>query len=645
MRYFVKTRNLAVVVCLLLWGCQSTSEPETISSTQQTSVPAAQSDPHSAPDGTGEFTTVSESERLNLWFEDKYEQQLQMSPLMLTRIGRKDQYDKVDDFSLQAMDDQLSWYANTVDELKTHFDYQALTPEAQISYDIWVYQFQLARDRRLYFSHEYVFTQMQGIQTLLPQVLINFHRVDNLADMEAYIERIKGMSVALNTLLELAKSKSSAGYRPPKFAYQEAMAQINNLIRGEPFHQGADSPLWSDVKAKVTALQTSGQITASQAQSLRFNARKALTRDLYSSYRNITSWMQKDMRLAKDNPTGVSRYPDGDAYYEYRLRLATNGNYSANEIHQIGLDEVDRITEEMIDIKDSVGFSGNLNEFFNYLQTEHRFYYANTDEGRQEYLQQTEANLAFIEEKLADYFTTLPKAALQVKRVEAYREQDGAAPHYYPGTPDGSRPGVYYSHMSDMSALHKNDMQAIAYHEGNPGHHMQISIAQELTGLPKFRTQAQFGAYIEGWALYAEYLAKEMGAYQDPYADFGRLTTEMWRAVRLVVDSGLHAKGWNEQQAVAYFKQHTPLSEDVIRSEVRRYLVWPGQATAYKVGMMKIQSLRKQAQAQLEGDFDLKQFHDTVLTSGALPLHLLEKRVNLWIEDAPLGGAVAVVKD
>ncbi|WP_394176195.1 DUF885 domain-containing protein [Thalassotalea litorea] len=639
-----KTRCLAAV-CLMLGACQSTEVPSTENAATQTTTVQRDSGHHTLSDVEGELTTISESERLNLWFEDKYEQQLQMSPLLLTRIGRKDQYDQVDDFSLQAMDAQLSWYANTVDELKTHFDYEALTPEAQISYDIWVYQFQLARDRRLYFSQEYVFTQMQGIQTLLPQVLINFHRVDNKADMEAYIARIKGMSVALNTLLELAKAKSEAGYRPPKFAYQEAMVQINNLIRGEPFHQGADSPLWADVKTKVTALQTSGLITASDAQTLRFNARKALTRDLYSSYRNITAWMQRDMRLAAVNPTGVSRYPDGDAYYEYRLRLATNSDYSANDIHQIGLDEVDRITEEMIDIKDSVGFSGNLNEFFEYLQTDHRFYYPNTDEGREAYLQQTKANLAVIEEKLPSYFNTLPKTSLQVKRVEAYREQDGAAPHYYPGTPDGSRPGVYYTHLSDMSALHKNDMQAIAYHEGNPGHHMQISIAQELTGLPKFRTQAQFGAYIEGWALYAEYLAKEMGAYEDPYADFGRLTTEMWRAVRLVVDSGLHAKGWTEQQAVEYFQHHTPLSEEVIRSEVRRYLVWPGQATAYKIGMMKIQSLRKVAQEQLQDDFDISQFHDTVLTSGALPLHLLEKRVNLWVEEAPIGGTVAVAKD
>ncbi|TKB45102.1 DUF885 domain-containing protein [Thalassotalea mangrovi] len=641
MQTLYKRHSLVVLLCLILCACQSAPATDSSLQADNETIPVS-AEREMADDEI--LSPISESERLALWFEDKYEQQLQMSPLTLTRLGRKDQYHKVDDFSLAAMDAHLNWFANSIDELKTHFDYESLTPQAKLSYDIWVYQFQLARDRRLYFNHEYVFTQIQGIQTLLPQVLINFHNVDNKADMEAYIERLKGMSVALNTLLEQAKHKSSAGFRPPKFAYTGAMQQINNLIRGEPFHQGPDSPLWVDVKEKVTALQQAGKITASEAQSLRFNARKALTRDLYSAYRNITSWMQKELRLAIANPTGVSRYQDGDDYYAYRLRLATNSDFSANDIHQIGLDEIDRITEEMIDIKDSVGFDGNLNEFFDYLQTEHRFFYPNTDEGRQEYLQQTEANLAFIEERLGNYFSTLPKTTLQVKRVEAYREQNGAAPHYYPGTPDGSRPGVYYSHLSDMSTLHKNDMESIAYHEGNPGHHMQISIAQELTDLPTFRTQAHFDSYVEGWALYAEYLAKEMGAYQDPYADFGRLTTEMWRAVRLVVDTGLHAKNWNEQQAVDYFKQHTPLSEEIIRSEVRRYLVWPGQATAYKMGMMKIQSLRKMAETQLQQDFDIREFHDVVLTGGALPLHLLEQRVNTWLEQVPTGNGATVVK-
>ena len=225
----------------------------------------------------------------------------------------------------------------------------------------------------------------------------------------------------------------------------------------------------------------------------------------------------------------------------------------------------------------------------------------------------------------------LPKADLVVKRVEPFREQDGAAQHYYPGTPDGSRPGTYYAHLSDMTAMPINQLEVIAYHEGNPGHHMQISIAQELESVPTFRTQAGFTAYSEGWALYAEILAKEMGAYEDPYADFGRLTSEMWRAVRLVVDTGIHAKGWTEQQAIDYFASNTPEPLESITSEVRRYFVLPGQATSYKVGMLKILALREKAETALGEKFDIREFHDTVLGGGALPLAVLERRIDTWI--------------
>ena len=236
-----------------------------------------------------------------------------------------------------------------------------------------------------------------------------------------------------------------------------------------------------------------------------------------------------------------------------------------------------------------------------------------------------------INELLPEYFGILPKADLVVKRVEAFREQDGAAQHYNPGTPDGSRPGVYYAHLSDMSSMPKNEMEGVAYHEGNPGHHMQISIAQELTSVPQFRTQANFTAYSEGWGLYAELLAKEMGAYKNDYSDFGRLVNEMWRAVRLVVDTGLHAKGWTEEQAVAYFKEKTPIAEEAIISEVRRYLVLPGQATSYKIGMLKIIELRENAKKALGERFDIRGFHDTILGGGAMPLAILERRVNDWV--------------
>jgi uncharacterized protein (DUF885 family) len=257
---------------------------------------------------------------------------------------------------------------------------------------------------------------------------------------------------------------------------------------------------------------------------------------------------------APEKVSGVGAQPNGAAYYEYRLKDQTTTDLTADEIHQIGLDEVARLRLEMEQIKDQVQFDGDLQTFFAHIRDSDWNYYPDTDEGRQAYIDDATAAIERIKSALPDYFGLLPQADLIVKRVEPFRERDGAAQHYYPGTPDGSRPGIYYAHLSDMTAMPKNQLEVIAYHEGLPGHHMQISIAQELKEVPQFRTQARFTAYSEGWGLYSEYMAKEIpGTYADPYQDFGRLTGEIWRAIRLVVDTGLHAKGWSEQQAIDYF--------------------------------------------------------------------------------------------
>jgi uncharacterized protein (DUF885 family) len=282
-------------------------------------------------------------------------------------------------------------------------------------------------------------------------------------------------------------------------------------------------------------------------------------------------------------------------------------------------------------LKAEIGFEGPLLDFFKFLKTDPQFVYTNDDEGRQGYLEDSAAYLERIHSRLPEFFGLMPKANLIVRRVEAFREQDGAPQHYWGGSKDGSRPGVYYAHLSDMRSMPKSEMEAIAYHEGNPGHHMQFSIAQELTGVPNFRTRAFFTSYNEGWGLYAESLAKEMGAYQSPYADFGRLLTEMWRAIRLVLDTGIHAEGWSEEEAVAYFRANSAFADGQIRAEVRRYFVWPGQATSYKIGMLKILELRERAQAELGDEFDIRGFHDTVLGGGAVPLSVLERLVDRWI--------------
>jgi uncharacterized protein (DUF885 family) len=401
-----------------------------------------------------------------------------------------------------------------------------------------------------------------------------------------------------------------------------------------PFTEGEDSALWSDANRKIDSLVEAGKITDEEADAYRESARTALVDDYQVVYERLIAWVESDIKNTGEEPSGVSSLPNGEAYYNALLGSFTTTNMTADEIHELGLSEVTRIRGEAEAIKREVGFEGDLQEFFAFVRDDPQFYKSNTDEGRQAFMDEVDQKLAFINERLPEYFGVLPKADLVVKRVEPYREEDGGAQHYAPGTPDGSRPGIYYMHLSDMNAMPLPQLEVVAYHEGNPGHHMQNSIALELEGVPTFRTQANFGAYGEGWGLYSELLALEMGAYEDPFSNFGRLSSEMWRALRLVVDTGLHSKGWSEQEAIDFMMQNSAEPLPSVQSEVRRYLVLPGQATSYKVGMIKIQQLRTRAEEALGDRFDIRAFHDTVLTGGAMPLKLLERRVDHWIEEA-----------
>jgi uncharacterized protein (DUF885 family) len=580
---------------------------------------------------TASNAVEAETARLNEWFAARWEEQLDFSPIQKTFLGRKEDYARIDDMSEAAEDEQLAWRRRTTAELQESFDYDLLTDEAKMSYDVWVYELERAERALPFRRHQYVFTQMQGPQAFLPQFLISFHKVDTPDDMEAYITRIAGISRGLDQLVERARLAANEGVRPPKFAYEGVLQQAQALIEGAPFGGAGEAPLWTDANTKIGSLLEAGEIDEARASELRDAARQALLESFKPSYDGLIAWIESDMPNAHAEAEGVGALPDGLEYYDQRLAYSTTTDLTADEVHDYGLREVTRIKAEMEKIREQVGFEGTLPEFFTYLREDPRFFFPNTDAGREGYLQAARDDLAFIEARLPDYFGILPKADLVVKRVEAFREQPGAAQHYFPGTPDGSRPGIYYAHLADMNAMPKHQMEVVAYHEGLPGHHMQISIAQELESVPEFRTQSFFNAFSEGWGLYAELLAKEMGAYEDPYSDFGRLSTEIWRAIRLVVDTGMHAKGWSEQQAIDYFLENSSMAEGAVRSEVQRYLVWPGQATSYKIGMMKILELRAKAEAALGQQFDIKAFHDTVLGGGALPLGILERRVDEWI--------------
>ena len=612
---------LAFTAALALSACSKTAEP-----------PAAQPGASAAATPTAE-EIKAETDRINEWFGKKYEEELAFSPISLTFLGRKEQYDKFDDMSEAADDKKRAWRKGTLDELQSQFTYAKLSDEAKMSYDIWKYQSEQLAAGEAFRLNGYVFDQMNGAQSFIPTLLISFHKVENESDMLAYIARLEAAPVGLDQLVERAKKAAAQKIRPPKFAFEGVIDQSKKVIAGAPFGPGKDSAIWADAKAKIAELVKSGAIDKKRGDELQALAKTALVDKFKPGYERLIAWEQADMVNAPENASGVgTTQPNGKAYYEFALADNTTTHMTAEQIHELGLKEVERIRGEMTALKDKVGFKGDLEAFFKFIDSDKQFRFPNTDAGRQAYIDTATAVLDNIKKSLPDFFGVLPKADLVVKRVEAFREQDGAAQHYFPGTPDGSRPGVYYAHLSDMNAMPKPELEVIAYHEGLPGHHMQISIAQELTSVPLFRTQAGFTAYQEGWGLYAEWLAKQMpGTYQDPYSDFGRLSSEMWRAVRLVVDTGLHAKGWTEQQAVEFFDANTSVPLTAVKSEVRRYLIMPGQATAYKVGMIKIQELRRKAETELGDRFDIKGFHDTVLGGGALPLELLERRVDQWI--------------
>ncbi|RRN59427.1 DUF885 domain-containing protein [Pseudoxanthomonas sp. SGNA-20] len=583
-----------------------------------------------APDAAA---VQAETQRLNAWFDAKYEEALRFSPMQLTFLGRKELYDQLDDMSEAGLRQRVEWLEASVREMESQFDYARLDPEAQLSWDLWKKQAERARVELQYLAHDYPFEQMGGRQSELPTFLIGFHKVDEEQDYLAYVSRLQKVGVAFDQLLERARASAAAGIRPPRFALEGVIDQSRKVITGAPFGAGADSALWADAQAKADALVQAGKIDAARAGELKQQARAALLESVKPAYERVIAFAEAELPNALVNPTGVGQtHPDGAAYYAAQLKRHTSTDMTAEQIHELGLAEVARLRGELEQVQKQLDIEGDLQAFFRQVQSDPKRLYPNTDAGRQAYIDDATAKIGNIKQHLPEYFGLLPKADLVVKRVEAFREQDGAAQHYYPGTPDGSRPGIYYAHLSDMNSMPRTELEVIAYHEGLPGHHMQISIAQELTGVPQFRTQMFDTAYAEGWGLYAEWLAKEMpGTYEDPYSEYGRLMSEMWRAIRLVVDTGMHAKGWTEEQAVEYFRANSSVPDAAIRSEIQRYLVMPGQATAYKVGMIRIQQLRRKAEEALGERFDIRGFHDAVLGGGAMPLDLLERRVDAWI--------------
>ncbi len=570
------------------------------------------------------------SAELTAFLDAQFEQELAMSPERLTRLGRKAAYDRLTDRSETAAERAIAWRRASVAQMKARFDPAKLSEDARTSYEIWVLELDRAEAAHRWRGHRYVFDR-NGPHTSLPNFMINQHRVETPADMEAYIARVAAIGGALDQSLERAKASAAAGVRMPRFSYDQSLDEVRRITTGAPFTTEGDSALFADATAKLARLRTAGKIDAATQGRMLGAVTAAMTGEMKPAYDRVAAWLAADRANAAADPKGAGALPDGATFYAAMLRDQTTTDMTADQIHQLGLDEVKRIRAEMETLKAKIGFAGSLEDFFVFMRTDKRFFLPNDDAGRGQYLKLAEGYLAGMKAKLPTVFGRLPKSDVVVKRVESFREEPGGAAHYSSGAPDGSRPGVFYVHLADTAATPTFELEGTAYHEGWPGHHMQIMLAQEMTGLPAFRGQYNYGAYVEGWGLYSELLAKEMGFYVDPYSDFGRLGREIWRAIRLVVDTGIHAKGWSEAQAVAFYTANSPQPPGKIRSEIRRYFVNPGQATSYKVGMVKILALRARAREALGPKFDIRAFNDMLVGAGALPLPVLETRTDRWI--------------
>lgn len=571
----------------------------------------------------------AESAKANAFFDRVFDREVDRDPVRAALLGIKKDYDQWTDMSEEHSQKEMEIVKANLDSLK-QFNPDALDEQTKISYRLFENDAQQKIDNYKWHLHDYPVNQMGGFQVDMPTFLINVHLVDNKQDAEAYISRLSKVNALFDQLITNLKLREAKNIIPPKFVFPYVMNDCKNVISGQPFEKsGAMNPLLEDFTNKVNALK---DIDETGKKELIKKASDALLGSVKPAYEKLMAyWTELEKKATTDD--GAWKLPDGDAFYDAALKMTTTTNLTADEIHEIGLKEVERIHNEMREIMKKVKFkSDNLQEFFEFMRTDKQFYYPNTAEGKEAYRVKAVKIIDDMKKELDKLFLTKPKADIVVKPVEAFREKSAGGAFYEDPAPDGSRPGRYYINLYNMADQAIYQMEALAYHEGIPGHHMQIAIAQELKGIPKFRMHGGNTAYIEGWGLYSEKVPKEIGFYQDPYSDFGRLAMELFRAARLVVDTGIHRKKWTREKALAYFKENTPNPEGDNKKEIERYIVWPSQATGYKIGMIKILELRENAKKKLGDKFDIREFHDVVLTSGPVPLNILEEMVNNWIE-------------
>jgi uncharacterized protein (DUF885 family) len=533
---------------------------------------------------------------------------------------------------VQKRDEDYATAAQFLSELR-QFDRARLDHQQRITYDILADQYEnmLAFQRFAWLSSEglYPIGPMFGTQVRLASFMQSSHVVKNEKTARNYVKRLEAMGDKLDAVTAEMQRQAKAGVVLPLSLLERSEVIIGDTIAAKP----EDNALVTSFTARMHAAK---DLDGNLQKELEQAAVVAVTTRVYPAYQRMTAALEALRPEAATQSAGVDRLPDGAAYYAAMLRQFTTTDYSPDKIHALGLAEVARIGAEMDALLKSQGMSqGSVGERVQAVAKDPRFLYPNTDEGRRQALARYQQILDEVSARMPEYFRTLPPTRLTVERVPPSAEKGEAGAYYQPAAMDGSRPGTYFANLRNLSELPTWTMKSVTYHEGIPGHHFQIAVAQNLKDIPLIRQQPIYTAYVEGWALYAERLAAEIGMYKDdPWGDLGRLRDEMLRAVRLVADSGLHAKGWTREQAIAYEAGQTGMPESEVVTEVERYMALPGQACAYKVGQLKILELRDKAKAALGDKFSLKDFHAVVLENGAVPLTLLEKLVDEWIARA-----------
>jgi len=552
------------------------------------------------------------------------------SPELLTQLrllesfGLRSHNAKLDDRSQQAGDLQQAKLNKDLATLRS-YDRAAMSDADKLNYDMLEWFMAHSSEGERWRYHSYPVNQLFGIQSNLPKFMVSSHPLADLTDAEHYISRLNQFQRVFLQVVEDLKIRTEKGVIPPRFVLEKVLAEIDGFIAGETEQQ----LLYKHFADKISTLS---DIDAATAAQLKAKAADAVKLSVKPAYQHLSAYLQA-LLAQSTTDDGVWKLPDGDAYYAYMLKEHTTTDLTPEQIHQIGLTEVARIQAQMAEILTAQGHSGDsVASMMTALGDDSQFLYPDTAEARLQILADYKTMLADINTRLEPAFNIKPKAGMDVQRVPEFSEKTAPGAYYNAPAMDGSRPGVFYANLYDIRATPKFGMKTLAVHEGIPGHHFQIAIQQELQGLPTFRKILPFTVYSEGWALYTEKLMAELGLYEnDPYGDLGRLQAELFRAIRLVVDTGIHHKRWTREQAIAYMAGNAGMAPSDVEAEIERYIVMPGQACAYKIGMLKILELRQKAQQELGNEFKLTDFHDVVLKNGAMPIAILERVVDQYI--------------